>query len=77
MTDIVTDFDGMSHTVFICKGFALPLTMLRFGGLDITVKLVKILTEGTLSLLSQSGKLFQMSKRYCATCLYSTTHSTN
>jgi len=44
-TDTVTDSDGMSHTVFIYVGFALPLAILRFGGRDITEKLVKILTE--------------------------------
>ena len=35
----------MSHTVFIYEGFALPLAILRFGGRDITEKLVKIRTE--------------------------------
>ena len=35
----------MSHTVFIYEGFALPLAILRFGGRDITEKLVKLLTE--------------------------------
>ena len=34
-TDTVTDSDGTSHTVFIYKGFALPLAILRFGGREI------------------------------------------
>ena len=53
-TDIVTDSDGVSRTVFIYDGFALPLAILRFAGRDIAVKLVKILTQPECSFIGSA-----------------------
>ena len=55
-TDIVTDSDGVSRTVFIHDGFAFPLAILRFAGRDITVKLVKILTQPEYSFIGSAER---------------------
>ena len=48
-TELVTNSDGVSHTVPIYEDYALSLAFLRLAGCDFAEHLTKILTEGDCS----------------------------